>query len=147
VKSLPSQSYERPVLLRISFVQRNIIDYQQEQGNADGQCCFGLCLENGRGVAQDLVRAGEYYRLSARTRKCCRSGFTLDFVLRKVVVLLKISLVQQNVIVYQQEQGNADGQFNFAVCLENGAGIRTDLAMARPFDQGMTEAHDCYQRC
>jgi TPR repeat protein len=29
------------------------------------------------------------------------------------------------------EQGNAVGQYNFAVCLENGTGTGTDLTMAR----------------
>jgi TPR repeat protein len=36
-----------------------------EQGNADGQCCFGICLELGFGVAQDLVDAADFYQLAA----------------------------------------------------------------------------------
>ncbi|MDR0572290.1 MAG: hypothetical protein LBG48_05555 [Rickettsiales bacterium] len=36
-----------------------------EQGNAEGQYLYGICLKEGIGVAQNLPEAARYYRLSA----------------------------------------------------------------------------------
>jgi TPR repeat protein len=36
-----------------------------DQGNADGEYCYGLCLQYGTGISKDLKRAAHYFKRSA----------------------------------------------------------------------------------
>jgi TPR repeat protein len=36
-----------------------------DQGNAFGQCCYGVCLRDGRGISTDLGGAAHYLKLSS----------------------------------------------------------------------------------
>jgi TPR repeat protein len=36
-----------------------------DQGNADGQCCYGRSLRDGTGISKDLISAAHYFELSA----------------------------------------------------------------------------------
>jgi TPR repeat protein len=42
-----------------------IVRLLAERGNADCQCCYGLCLRDGIGISTDLKRAVHYFKLSA----------------------------------------------------------------------------------
>jgi TPR repeat protein len=126
-------------------------NFSGEGGNATAQNMIGICLQNGDGVEKDLIRAAEYYRLSADQGHaggqvnfglCLENGDGVEKDLIRAAEYFRLSA----------DQGDAVGQFDFGVCLEKGAGIRTDLVMAAryyklAFDQGMTKAHDCYKRC
>jgi TPR repeat protein len=39
--------------------------YAADQGNADGQCLYGECLRDGRGIRMDLGGAVHYFKLAA----------------------------------------------------------------------------------
>jgi hypothetical protein len=50
-----------------TMVSGELYHLSAEQRHADGQCRFGFCLAQGRGVAQDFVRAAEVCCLSAES--------------------------------------------------------------------------------
>jgi TPR repeat protein len=42
-----------------------IIRFLADQGNADGQCGYGVCLRDGKGISTDMKSAAHYFKLSA----------------------------------------------------------------------------------
>jgi TPR repeat protein len=45
--------------------QPRYVKVSADQGNAYGQCCYGSCLRDGRGVPIDFAGAAYYFKLSA----------------------------------------------------------------------------------
>jgi TPR repeat protein len=84
-----------------------------DQGNADGQLCYGVCLRDGDGVHCDSVNASQYFQLSADHGNadgqfyyelCLRTGDGIDrdsvksaqyFKLRQIRVIPTVNVTME----------------------------------------------------
>jgi TPR repeat protein len=100
-----------------------------DQGNAEGQWRYGVCLLNGEGVEVDLRMAAHYFKLSAdqgnaegqwRYGACLLNGHGVGVDFRMAAHYFKLCA----------DQGNAEGQWRYGDCLLNGRGVGVDFRMA-----------------
>ena len=122
-----------------------------DQGDAEAQFNYGLCLHYGSGVSVDVVSAARYFKLAADQGHveaqfnygCCLdagSGVSVDVV--SAARYYKLAA----------DQGLAKAQFNYGLCLHYGRGVSVDVVSAARYfklaaDQGLAEAQFNYGCC
>jgi hypothetical protein len=122
-----------------------------DRGQADAQCKYGLCLENGTGVAKNQAEAARYLKLSAdqghaygqyNYGRCLDNGTGVAKNQAEAARYYKLSA----------DQGNANAQCNYGLCLEYGTGVGKNQAEAArcyklSADQGNAYGQYNYGRC
>jgi TPR repeat protein len=100
-----------------------------DQGNAFGQCCYGICLRDGTGISQDLISAAHYFKLSADQGN---TGGQYHFAM----CLLTGNGLQRNMrmairyFILSAESGNPESQRVVGWMAEHGIGTAIDIAAA-----------------
>jgi TPR repeat protein len=102
------------------------LKFSADQGNADAQYRYGVCLREGIGISRDLQGAARYFKLSADQGNAdgqwlyglsLRDGSGISRDLQGAARYFKLSA----------DQGNAAGRCGYGVCLRDGIGISRDL--------------------
>jgi TPR repeat protein len=90
---------------------------------------FGRCLEYGKGIDKDFLRAAKYYRLSAELENSAAQNSFGICLERGIGVHKNLFLAAQ---YYQRaaQQGHPDGANNFGFCLEHGRGVEQNIELA-----------------
>lgn len=121
-----------------------------DQGDAQAQFDFAMCLYTGEGVAQDMVEGAHYFKLAADQglvgaqlllASCLQNGDGISIDLMEAARYLKMAA----------DQGDAQAQFEYAMCLSKGEGVKPDsMEAARYFkmsaDQGVEQAQLHYAK-
>jgi hypothetical protein len=121
------------------------------QSDCDGMHNFARCLEYGKGIGQDFIRAAKYYRRSAELNNAAAENSFGICLERGIGVQSNIALAAY---YYQRSalQGHPDGANNLGFCLEHGRGVEQDITQAAKYykyaaDQGHPEGELNYHRC
>jgi TPR repeat protein len=106
-----------------------------DQGDPDGQCFYGLCLRDGKGISPDLRAAAHYLKLSADQQNhfgqyywamCLLTGSGLQCDLSSAIEYFKLSAANDS----------ADGRAVVGWMAENGIGTSADfVSAARYYEQ------------
>ena len=121
-----------------------------DQGDAQAQFDFAMCLYTGEGVTQDMVEGAHYFKLAADQglvgaqllfASCLQNGDGISIDLLEAARYLKMAA----------DQGDAQAQFEYAMCLSKGEGVKPDsMEAARYFkmsaDQGVEQAQLHYAK-
>jgi hypothetical protein len=121
-----------------------------DHGHANGQCNYGVCLENGDGVAVDKPLAVQYYKLAADQGNASAQNNYGACLSKGAGVAMDKPLAAHHYKL-AADQGNAVAQTNYAWCLERGDGTAADTALAaeyyrRAADGGNGDAQFHYGR-
>jgi TPR repeat protein len=112
-----------------------------DQGNADAQLNYGLCLRDGRGVGRDYVKAADYFKLSADQGNdeaqcnyglCCLTGLGVSHNYSEAVKSFRIAA--------RKNLSSADSYLG--ICLLAGLGSCVDFEGSEEmFKQGADLGH------
>jgi TPR repeat protein len=141
------QALSRPILT----VEAHDFKLSADQGNADRQWLYGLCLQDGRGVPIDCASAAHYFKLLADQGNadgqcsyglCLRDGRGVPIDFAGAAHYSQLSA----------DQGNSGGQCCYGLCLRDGNGVRINFAGAAHYfklsaDQGNADGQYLYGLC
>jgi hypothetical protein len=121
------------------------------QSHSHGLYNYARCLEYGKGIGQDFIRAAKYYHLSAELNDADPQNSLGIFFEQGMAVQSNPALAAR---YYQRAalQGHPDGANNLGFCLEHGRGVERDIQLAAndykyAADRGHPEGDLNYRRC
>jgi TPR repeat protein len=101
---------------------RDYFKLSADQGNANGQYWYGICLRDGTGTSENQSEAAKYFKLSADEGyppaqydygRCLLNARGVSRNVAEASRYFKLSA----------DSGNHDGQFMFGICLLRGYGV------------------------
>jgi hypothetical protein len=112
---------------------------------------FGRCLEYGKGIDQNVLRAAKYYRLSAEQQNASAQN-SFGICLERGIGVQKNMLLAAQYYHHAAQQGHPDGANNFGFCLEHSRGVQQNIELATKYykfaaDHDHSEAKLNHDRC
>jgi hypothetical protein len=99
--------------------------FAADQGHADGQFLYGLCLYRGYGVSVDKRLSAHYLKLAA-DQGHAHGQFNYGVCLYRGDGVSVDERLSAHYLKLAADQGHADGQFNYGLCLSRGDGLCVD---------------------
>jgi TPR repeat protein len=157
IETCPEDEHEAVRYLRLSA----------NRGNSFTECTFGVCLRDGRGVAEDealgfecmkrTVRIGRLPRERPRGKRSMEQGNSFrqnDYGVCLVDGIGTAANPSEGIAVLKRTADRVlpAAQDNYAVCCENGTVVEKDSAEAaeyylRAMEGGMSHVREEYERC
>ena len=112
-----------------------------QQGFVVGQYLYGLCLNYGTGIKQDLAQAAQWLKKAAdQNHPDAQNRLGVMYQEGKgVAVNFELAA---NLYRMSAEQGNLDGQFNLAMLYRTGRGVPANDAMAIAWLRKVADQND-----
>jgi serine/threonine protein kinase len=112
---------------------------------------FGRCLEYGRGIEQDFIRAAKFYRRAADLGNAAAQT-SFGVCLERGIGVKSNPVLAARYYQRSAAQGDADGANNLGFCLERGRGVHEDIEAAAECyafaaDHGHPEGELNFRRC
>jgi TPR repeat protein len=122
-----------------------------EQGNADAQCAYGICLFNGDFCIRDKARAVHYFTLAADQGNAL-GQYNCGMCLFTGAGVKMDKPLAGHYFKLAADQGHAPAQHRYGMCLSTGNGVAMDCVEALRYlkqaaDQGGADAQFDYGVC
>jgi TPR repeat protein len=122
-----------------------------DQGDAEGENNYGLCLMTGFGVTENRRAAAGFFQRSAYHRSPCGQCNFGRCLLHGIGVRTNPGAAAR-LLQTSADQGHSVGQYFYGICLWDGVGVGRNLEMAadyfkRSADQGNRDGRIMYGKC
>ena len=122
-----------------------------DQGNAEAQLVYAMCLERGEGVPRNLSEAARYSKMAA-DQGLADAQFNYGLRLERGTGVPRNLSEAARYYKMAADQGLADAQLNYGVRLERGEGVSRNLKEAAHYykmaaDQGLADGQFNYGLC